>query len=113
MKLLSKKTQLSNSIKMKTNLTNKNDESCKTIKLYKNSSGTRLVIMPNRKDTESASIYFYFKVGSKNESPSVYGISHFIEHMVFKGSANYPNYLIYLKHLIQMVLFLMLIQVKM
>ena len=99
MKLLPKKTQLSSIIKTKSNLSPKknklfkNDELFKHMKLYKNSSGTRLLIMPNRKDTESASLYFYFKVGSKNETPAVYGISHFIEHMLFKGSPKYPNYL--------------------
>jgi len=63
------------------------------IKLYKNGSGTRLLVMPNRKETESSSIYFYFKVGSKNETPDINGISHFIEHMLFKGSSKFPNYL--------------------
>ena len=63
------------------------------IKLYKNRLGTKILIMPNRKDTETASLYFYFKVGSKNETPDIYGISHFIEHMLFKGSPKFPNYL--------------------
>ena len=63
------------------------------IKLYKNTSGTRLLVMPNRNETETATIYFYFKVGSKNETPKIHGITHFIEHMLFKGSKNYPNYL--------------------
>ena len=63
------------------------------MKLYKNGNGTKLLIMPTRKETETASLYFYFKVGSKNETPEVYGISHFIEHMLYKGSINYPNYL--------------------
>jgi predicted Zn-dependent peptidase len=93
MKLFTRKTKLSNTIKTKTTIRNENDELLKNMKLYKNSSGTRVLIMPNRKDTESASLYFYFKVGSKNEKPKVYGISHFIEHMLFKGSPKYPNYL--------------------
>ena len=63
------------------------------INLYKNGSGTRLLVMPNRKETESSSIYFYFKVGSKNETPDINGVSHFIEHMLFKGSPKFPNYL--------------------
>jgi predicted Zn-dependent peptidase len=63
------------------------------LKLYKNDSGIRLLIMPNRKETESSSIYFYFKVGSKNETPDISGISHYIEHMLFKGSPKFPNYL--------------------
>ena len=63
------------------------------IKLYKNALGTRLLIMPNRNETATASIYFYFKVGSKNETPEIGGISHFVEHLIYKGSPKYPNYL--------------------
>jgi predicted Zn-dependent peptidase len=63
------------------------------LQYYKNGLGTRLLIMPNRKETEAASIYFYFKVGSKNETPDINGVSHFIEHMLFKGSPKFPNYL--------------------
>ena len=39
----------------------------------------------------SASISFFFTVGSRYESNTNAGISHFIEHMLFKGSEKYPN----------------------
>jgi predicted Zn-dependent peptidase len=39
----------------------------------------------------SASISFFFTVGSRYESNTNAGISHFIEHMLFKGSENYPS----------------------
>jgi len=39
----------------------------------------------------SASIAFYFTVGSRHEQDLVAGISHFIEHMLFKGSQRYPT----------------------
>jgi predicted Zn-dependent peptidase len=39
----------------------------------------------------SASIAFFFTVGSRHEQDSVAGISHFIEHMLFKGSQRYPT----------------------
>jgi predicted Zn-dependent peptidase len=39
----------------------------------------------------SASISFFFTVGSRYESNTKAGISHFIEHMLFKGSEKYPN----------------------
>ena len=48
--------------------------------------------MPYRNEVATASIFFYFKVGSKNEIPEFNGISHFIEHMCFKGSKKYPSY---------------------
>ena len=62
-------------------------------KLLENAHKTRLLVMQNRNDTKTASIFFFFKVGSKNEPPGVMGISHFIEHMLFKGSPKYPSYL--------------------
>jgi predicted Zn-dependent peptidase len=73
--------------------TTHNTNSKINLNLYKNGSGTRLLVMPNRSETESSSIYFYFKVGSKNETPELNGVSHFIEHMLFKGSPKFPNYL--------------------
>lgn len=63
------------------------------IRLLENAHKTRLLVMQNRNDTRTASIFFFFKVGSKNEPPGVMGISHFIEHMLFKGSPKYPSYL--------------------
>lgn len=63
------------------------------IKLFKNEHNTKLLLMPYRNETATASIYFYFKVGSKNETPEISGISHFIEHMIFKGSPKYKSYI--------------------
>jgi predicted Zn-dependent peptidase len=39
----------------------------------------------------SASIAFFFAVGSRYESDRIAGVSHFIEHMLFKGSRNYSS----------------------
>ena len=39
-------------------------------------------------DVRSVSIGVWLKRGSRNESPKVNGISHFIEHLVFKGTEN-------------------------
>lgn len=78
--------------KHKSQTQTQNHENTK-IKLYKNDSGTKLLIMPNKVENATATIYFYFKVGSKNETETINGISHFIEHLIFKGSPKYPNYL--------------------
>ena len=64
----------------------------KDITLYKNCNNTRLLLLPPRNDIKTASLYFYFKVGSKNEHPEISGISHFIEHMIFKGSPKFKKY---------------------
>lgn len=39
----------------------------------------------------SATIYFYFKVGSRNEPTDQHGIAHFVEHMLFKGTSQMPK----------------------
>jgi len=39
----------------------------------------------------SASIAFFFTVGSRYEPDAIAGVSHFIEHMLFKGSRQYPT----------------------
>ena len=39
----------------------------------------------------SASIAFFFKCGSRYEQDRIAGVSHFIEHMLFKGTRNYPT----------------------
>ena len=65
----------------------------KSLQLFKNAHNTKLLLMPYRNETQTASIFFYFKVGSKNEPLEINGISHFIEHMIFKGSPKYKSYL--------------------
>jgi len=48
-------------------------------------NGLRVVTgsMPH---TRSASILIYYKVGARYEAKEVSGISHYIEHMLFKGT---------------------------
>ena len=47
-----------------------------------------MVPMPGMRST---SISMFFTVGSRYESNALAGISHFIEHMLFKGSQKYPT----------------------
>lgn len=53
-------------------------------------NGLRLLIthMPGMR---SASVAFFFSVGSRFEPNPISGVSHFIEHMLFKGSKRYPT----------------------
>ena len=53
-------------------------------------NGLRLLMAP-MPGMRSASISFFFTVGSRYESNQNAGISHFIEHMLFKGSKKYPT----------------------
>jgi zinc protease len=38
-----------------------------------------------------ASVWCWYKVGSKDEGPGLTGVSHWVEHMNFKGTANIPR----------------------
>ena len=38
-----------------------------------------------------ASFWIYYRVGSRNELPGATGISHWVEHMLFKGTDNFPR----------------------
>lgn len=42
-------------------------------------------------DVQSVSIGLYMRTGTRDETPEINGIAHFLEHMVFKGSKNYPK----------------------
>jgi len=39
----------------------------------------------------SASLIFYYGVGSRFEEPRIQGVSHFLEHMLFKGTEKRPD----------------------
>ena len=48
-----------------------------------------LTILTDRMDgVRSATLGFFYRVGSRNEPNELNGISHFIEHAVFKGTSN-------------------------
>jgi predicted Zn-dependent peptidase len=53
-------------------------------------NGLRIVTatMPH---TRSAAVQFYLGVGARHETPKLAGVSHFVEHMVFKGTYKRPN----------------------
>lgn len=59
-------------------------------KLNKLSNGLRVltVSLPSMK---SSAITVWVKTGSRNETKKIGGISHFLEHMVFKGSQKRPS----------------------
>lgn len=57
------------------------------IKKYTLDNGIRIV-MENIDYVKSASIGIWIKVGSNNETEETNGLSHFIEHMLFKGTKN-------------------------
>lgn len=56
----------------------------------KYSNGLTSILMDN-KNSLTASVIVFVRVGSVNEKASQAGLSHFIEHLMFKGSKNYPG----------------------
>ena len=38
---------------------------------------------------QSLAFGFFVKTGSRDESPEVHGVSHFLEHMAFKGTGRF------------------------
>lgn len=54
------------------------------------SSGLRVLIVP-MPNLESATVCLWVKTGSRWEEAEISGISHFLEHMTFKGSRKRPS----------------------
>ena len=61
-------------------------------KFSKLKNGAKLLLVPD-KNSDVCTLMVFFGIGSRHESAKVNGISHFIEHLLFKGSAKRPNYL--------------------
>ena len=59
-------------------------------KLYKLKNNLKLVVVPISK-LESVTLTVWVKTGSRYEKEKEGGISHFLEHMVFKGTKKRPN----------------------
>lgn len=53
-------------------------------------NGLELVVAP-LPYLHSVEIICYVKVGSRYETPLQAGLSHFVEHMIFRGNARYPS----------------------
>ena len=60
------------------------------MKSFALNNGTRVHLLPFQ-GTEACSLLVLFGVGSREESDSVWGGSHFIEHLMFKGTKRRPK----------------------
>lgn len=54
------------------------------------SNGLTIIEVPSH-DAESVVVDFFVKTGSRSETLKENGISHFLEHFLFKGSKKYPS----------------------
>lgn len=53
-------------------------------------NGLRILTVPLH-DTKAVTIFVFAKVGSRHETRSINGVSHFIEHLMFKGTTKRPT----------------------
>ena len=53
-------------------------------------NGLTIIEVPST-DSESVVVDFFVKTGSRSESAKESGISHFLEHFLFKGTSKYPS----------------------
>ncbi len=53
-------------------------------------NGLRYIIRPHRNPQDRVSVWLHVDSGSLNETDSTRGLAHYLEHMAFKGSANFP-----------------------
>jgi zinc protease len=51
-------------------------------------NGLSVILAPNP-SSPTASVWVWYRVGSKNELPGITGASHWVEHMLFQGSPRY------------------------
>jgi zinc protease len=62
-----------------------------SIKLGELPNGMRYAILKNQTPANTVSVRFSMDVGSTDEGPGQRGFSHFVEHMAFRGSKNFPD----------------------
>ncbi len=53
------------------------------------SNGLQVVVIPDRR-TPVVTQMIWYKVGSADETPGKSGLAHFLEHLMFKGTAEHP-----------------------
>ncbi len=54
-------------------------------------NGMQYFVLHNEEPKERANFYIAQKVGSTLETPEQLGLAHFLEHMAFNGTTNYPG----------------------
>lgn len=58
------------------------------VKTFTLKNGMKIIVLEDH-SIPNANMYFFWKVGSRNEYPGITGLSHFFEHMMFNGAKKY------------------------
>jgi zinc protease len=53
-------------------------------------NGLRYVLLPNKEPKNRVALYLNIQAGSLHETEEQRGVAHFLEHMLFNGTTNYP-----------------------
>jgi len=63
---------------------------CQSLKVARHTlSNGMTVLIHEDHDLPNVALYFFYKIGSRNERPGTTGLSHFFEHMMFNGAKKY------------------------
>lgn len=60
------------------------------IKEYRLKNGLKVLLKSNQ-SIPLVTFSIWYKTGSRNETPGTYGLAHFLEHMMFKGTRKYKK----------------------
>src|SRR5437763_6606319 len=58
------------------------------VKAHKLANGMKVLIEEDH-NIPNVAMYFFYRIGSRNERPGITGVSHFFEHMMFNGAKKY------------------------
>lgn len=61
-----------------------------SIREHTSENGLRIVVVP-QPHLQGATLSLFVKVGPRYERPAVNGVSHFLEHMLFRGTQHFAN----------------------
>lgn len=56
-----------------------------------NANGLKILLIPNQ-TSQAATVMIVYRVGSRNEAVGYTGSTHFLEHMMFKGTDRFPGF---------------------
>jgi zinc protease len=58
------------------------------VKAHQLANGMKVLVQEDH-NIPNVAMYFFYKIGSRNERPGITGVSHFFEHMMFNGAKKY------------------------
>jgi zinc protease len=58
------------------------------VKTYMLANGMKVLVQEDH-NIPNVAMYFFYRIGSRNERPGITGVSHFFEHMMFNGAKKY------------------------